>query len=276
MTTKTKAPRASLSGVTVSFGLVSFSVDVVPAAAAHSGGAKTSGPKTKLVCPKCKDAHLLAQVYQCTHDKSHTNFTKDEADRAIEKAGGSLTRVDKDVLTEALAPEEQAYRLIDLRVFPADQVEAATIPTGTAYRLRPGKGADQPYALVMRLLESPSVAFLCEVTQRSVTRLFRATVRDGMITLAELCRPEDLYEPVPVDATVPDALVAQGEALVQALTEQFDPAAFADKRSERLVELAASLTESAPATPVPEIDARSVVDDLTAVLERSMQAAQAA
>jgi non-homologous end joining protein Ku len=271
--TKIKAPRAAVSGVTVSFGLVSFSVDVVPAAASTSGSRSTA---TRLVCPTCEDPHLLSQVYQCTHDLTHGTFSKDEADRAIERAGGVLARVDKDSLAEALAPAEQAYRLLDLRVFPADQVEGATVPTGTTYRLRPGKGSEQPYALVMRLLHSPTTAFLCEITQRGVTRLYRATAHDEVITLVELCRPEDKYGAEPVTVDVPDALVAQGEALVTALTEEFDPEAYADQRAVRMAKLVAEVTDSAPSSATTSPDPKSTVDDLIAVLERSMKAAQAA
>lgn len=244
--------RATASNVTVSFGLISFPVDLVPAVRSRSNKAKSAS--TKMVCPTCmSDNNLnpLKQQYVCLHDSEHGPFARGDAGTALE-IDGVLHKPSAEHVA-ALAQVDGVRDTVALTVHPADQVDAHTMPSGNIYRLRP-RGDGMHYSLVMRLVADMNVAFLCEVTNKGATLLYRALVRDEMLVLAELVRPSEFHEPEPVGvAAFDEKLIATGRVLVESLLEDFDPKSFADRRKERLMALAASVgADEVPVSPAAD------------------------
>lgn len=265
--------KATASDVTVSLGLVSFPVDLVPAT--RSKSTKSTEASTKMVCPTCapKTLNPLQQRYVCSGDASHGPFGKGDAVTAL-VVDGVLHLPTRGLVAEAV--EAQGVRgNIELTVYPAVQVEAHTMPSGNIYRLRP-RANPEHYALVLELAGDRDVAFLGEVTLKGVTKLYRVVTRDGGLVLTELVRPSEFHVPEPVDVAFDPKLLAPGRLLVESLVEDFDPGAFADRRKERLAALARRV---APVTAVPEQDDRSAVRaaaDLMEQLRQSVEAVKAA
>jgi non-homologous end joining protein Ku len=264
------APRATLKNVNITFGSLSLPVDLIPAVV--SKATKSKNISLALVCPICEMPHRLKQTYTC--DAGHGPFATGDADRGIE-AGGELTRLTPDQVAEyRTEAETESSHLTQLHVYPCTEVESHTVSRGVTYRLRPGKGADKAYGLLLQTVSAnPGTAFLCEIAIRNVTKLYRAIEDVGTITLVELARPEEVYTPPVVEVSIDERLSETANMLVSLLLEDFDPEQFSDRRAERLAQIRQTV---APLAALPTQDARSTADDLLAVLERSIAAAKAA
>ena len=263
-----------MKNVTVAFGLVSFPVDVMPAITSKTTKARVAS--TTLVCPTCEtegNLHPLKQRYLCEHDASHGPFGKADAGTAIQ-IDGELRAAPAEAVTEARQLEGERG-VIDLSVHPAAQVEAHTFSSGNIYRLRP-TGNESHYGLVAELARNRDIAFLCEVTNKGATLLYRLIERDGALVLTELVRPERVTETDPLpDVSFDPKLLATGESLVTSLDEPFDPAAFEDRRKARLEAMAANLRAQDPVDEGVDTSAADTATDLLELLRRSVDAAAA-
>lgn len=262
-------PRAALAGLTFSLGLASITADLLPVTASRS--TKSSGVSFTNVCPKCPTAQKVNQQYWCSHDPTHGPYGQNDTHKALESAKG-LMKVSAAYVADVRAPvEDTPSKHSDLGVYPASQVEAHTAPTGTPYRLRPKKGTEVTYALFLHVVANPEVAFLCEMSVKKVTNLYRMIARDGVLTLVELGRPEEMYPAAPVTADLTPQMIARAEELVDFMTEEFDPELFGDRRRARmdaLRERVLPVEEIGPKKP-----AKFAANDLLALLERSVAAA---
>lgn len=259
--------RATASNVTVSLGLVSFPVDLVPAT--RSKATKADDVSTKMVCPTCapNELNTVEQRYHCSTHAEHGPFAPGDVARAL-VVGGELRPVEPGQLQEVAGSAPSG--VADLTVYPAGQVEEHTMPSGNIYRLR-AKGSPGHYGLMLELVADRNVAFLTEVTNKGATKLYRLIARHGALVLVELVRPSEFHEPEPVEVVLDEKLLPAGRALVESMLDEFDPANFADLRKTRLVALAAQV---APEIEVPaERPAVSVAADLMELLRRSVQAA---
>lgn len=265
------AIRPTATNVTVSFGLVSFPVDLISAVQTKQAKAKTAS-KT-MICPVCEaDDQLspLRQVYQCSHDSAHGPIAKGDAGTAI-TIDGELHRADPNAMAEA-DQVEGVRDVIALTVHPAGEVEACTFPSGNIYRLRP-RGNEAHYGLVLNLVADRSRAFLAEVTNKGATLLYRLIERDGVLVLAELVRPERLTDPFDLpDVSFDPRLLETGESLVRSMCEPFFPDDWADRRKAKLAALAAQLDDGPPAE-TEDRTAEVAADDLLDLMRRSLDAA---
>lgn len=265
--------RPTISKVTVAFGLVSFPVDLLPATI--SKASKAAVASTSLVCPTCKAAgvdHKLKQQYACPHDASHGPFLKGDAARSA-VIDGVMRPLDTATVDEIRQPHVERG-VIELTLHPAAQVEEHTLTSGNIYRMRP-KGNEAHYGLVLELVaRNPEVAFLCEVTNKGSTLLYRMVAHAGVLTLFEVVRPDRIHEPEPIEVSFDPKLLTTGQALVDSLVEPFDPAAFVDRRQARLEALAAKYRALEP-EPVDRSDAADTATDLLELLRRSVDAAAA-
>lgn len=262
--------RATMSNVTVAFGLVSFPVDLMPATASKRAKARTAS--TVLICPACNDAgelRPLKQRYLCEHDDDHGPFGKADAGIAI-AIDGELQPAPTDTVAEAMQPDTERG-VIELTVHPADQVEANTFTAGNIYRLRP-RGNEAHYGLVAELARNHGIAFICEVTNKGATLLYRLIERDGVLVLTELVRPDRITDTeVLPDVSFDPKLLTTGETLVSSLCEPFEPAAFIDRRRARLEAMAANLKSMDPDST--DTSAADTATDLLELLRRSVDAA---
>jgi hypothetical protein len=272
-TKRTTKARAILSDVTVSFGLLSFSVDVLPA---HRSKSARSEDRVSAVsvCPACETAHKLTQRLHCPVSPSHGPFVAGEVDKALVGPDGELHKVDPDAVAAAKVADVET-RTIALCVSPAEQVEAATMPSGSIYRLRlrkPTKATEQAYALVMELIANREVAFICEMTLKTATKLYRVITRDGMLTMTELVRPEEFHPAEPVTVPCDPRLVETGTVLVHQMLDAFDAEAWRDRSADRLAELRDQVAGFAPVTAAPSLaeQIEDTADQLLAKLQQSV------
>jgi non-homologous end joining protein Ku len=253
-----------LKGVTVTFGIITTLVDLVPAQQSKATRAK-SNVATRNLCPTCEaDVPLQSQLW-CEH--GHGPFSADDARKGVDSPNG-VVAVTKDEIIEAKAPTV-AERKADLEVFSSSEVEATTMPSGNIFRLR--SEPTKTYGLLLALVGNPAHAFVCEMVVKGKTCLYRAIANNRTIVLAELVRPERMLPVEMVDAPVDQRMVDQASALVDAMLVPFVPADWADARAARLKTLQDSVTEPSP-TPA-NADVKAAADDLLAMLEASSAAA---
>jgi non-homologous end joining protein Ku len=263
------AQRAAASDVAIGLGLIRTTVDVVPAR--RSDGEA----KFKLICPHCTTPTRGAQTYICTHDEDH-QFTSDEADRAIE-----VDKVLKRVTTDEIAAIKETDLPpgeINFTPVPAAEIEAATLPSGALYRLRPKADNDQAYGLFAAIVSDPAWAFIGELTMRSSQKFYRASVWKGQVVLQELVRPSEFHDADSINITIDPRLAAVSAKLVETLAESFDPEAFANRVRDRALALAEAKRSGAPAPakPKPVKPTADPTAQLLAMLEGSIAAAEAA
>lgn len=262
---RTEAARATMTGATLSLGVMSFQVDLISATRSTTNAA-SDAPKPVSVCPTCTTASPLRQQYYC-EAKKHGPFTMKDADKAMTK-DGVLTKVS---ITDVKAVKEKVAgtKSIDLHIFPAGELEAHTMPGGAVYRVRPQrntKGAQytaadcQRYALLLQLVADTNLAFVAEVGIKSASRIYRCIAHDGALALVGLVRPEELVPAELVDVPelpeVSEALASTGRHMVEETMESFEPAAWADGIQAGLKDLRdraeASPEESAASGPGTE------------------------
>lgn len=246
-----KAQRAIASDVSLQiFGTVFLPVDIVPAR-------RSDEVKLEMVCPSCEDAHKLSQRYLCNEDPDHGPFTSGTAHRAV-NVDGQLRKVTEAEIEEMKRPEIPAGAAV-VRVFPADQVEDATMAAGSVYRIRPRVGAEA-YALIVELVSSTALrkdnrlAFCCELTIRNVTKLYRIIARDGILTLVELIRPGEFHDmELPLPSFEAKLLPQIVERCDNDFLEQFDAEAFTDARRDRAAHLLEVKRDPNAEAPAPVV-----------------------
>jgi non-homologous end joining protein Ku len=262
-----------MKDVTVAFGLVSFPVDVMPATTSKATKARTAS--TTLVCPTCEAAgelQPLKQRFLCQHDAGHGPFGKADAGTAVE-IDGELQAVTPEAVAEVKKLDGERG-VIELTVHPAADVEAHTFSSGNIYRLRP-TGNEAHYGLVLNLVHDHTKAFVCEVTNKGATLLYRLVERDGMLLLTELVRPERITDLFPLpDVSFDWRLLATGESLVESMCEPFFPDDWADRRKAKLIALASHLQAQEPVESV-DTSVADTATDLLELLRRSVDAAAA-
>jgi non-homologous end joining protein Ku len=263
--------RASLTGVTVSCGVISFDVDLVPATRKNEDKRAANSVALSRCCPQCEDA--VAVKSQLTCENGHGPLAQNELHYAT-AIDGALVKVSMDEVQAAKTPAVDA-RTVQFSVFRAAEVEQATLPSGNIYRMRmpakASKATTQAYALMLDLLADTDLAFLAELVVKGVGKLYRGIVRDGMITLTEMIRPSLFHVPEGVDVPDDSPMAAAGRAMVMEMVGTFDPADWESAAEERLKALqAAAEAGSAVGLPLTAPAMTAAAEDL---LERLRQAA---
>lgn len=265
-------PRASLAGVTVSFGVVNFVVDLVPATRAKADKRAADNVSLKRCCPECKGKQATPIRQKLFCEMGHGPFPQNELAYAVETENG-LRKVDDQAVSEVKSSTVEV-KAVAFSVFPAEQVEAATMPSGNVYRMRvpakATKATKQGYGLMVHLVNDPSLAFVAELVVKGATQLYRGIYRDGMLTLTELYRPSLFHEPEDVYTEVPEALVKAGRAMLNEMVGEFDPAEWDSAAERRLVALqAAADAGEDPPEPTEFEVATAAAEDLLSLLRQA-------
>lgn len=273
---KAQTARATVSGARLCLGVLNLQVDLVSAQPSKKNAA-SDAPKLRNICPTCENPSLLKQELYC-ESSHHGPFGSADADKAMADGDG-LVRVDPNEVKVAKAPETKD-RSIELHVYRSREVEAATLPSGTLYRLRPTRGPKaappsesdlRSYHLLTKLVAATELAFVAEVVVKGVSQMYRCIVHDGSLTLVGLVRPAEVVPSelleIPELPDCEDRLVREGRKLVKAATETFEPEAWQDGAQLRLRELRdeTAVTSPAPVTP----DAKAAAEELVELLRRS-------
>jgi non-homologous end joining protein Ku len=260
--------RASLTGVTVSCGVISFDVDLVPATKAKADKRAANSPSLTRICPHCVDPARIQQKLFC--ENGHGPLSQNDLEHAT-TVDDVLVRVDPDDVAEAAVPTVEA-RSVAFSVFRSADVERATLPSGNIYRMRlpakPSKATRQAYALMLDLVADADLAFIAELVIKGVSKLYRGVARDGMITLTELMRPSLFHAPDGVDVEFQPALAVAARTMIDEMVSTFDPDEWESAAESRLRALQAA-AEAGAAEELVVPPATAAAEDLLTLLRRA-------
>lgn len=267
------------SNVQLTLGLFHIPVDLWPTT--------VSTKSFKTICPACTDAVQLKQRYICqVHpfgDGAHTDgvdadlpgFSTSTADRAREVSKNVLVRATEDEIKEMKEPLLPTGEMV-LYVSATDQLDAATIPQGTSYRLLP-RGNPQSYAVLRDALQAnPELALYGELVLRSKQKFFRLTTWNGQLLLVELARPDDVNPPDDVNASYDGKLLVMAENLLHSLKEDFDATHFRNTVKERIATFESAKTGTDQTKLPKPAKKQSTEDEMLLALEASLLAAKVA
>lgn len=263
-----KPPTPALKDASFTFlGLISLQGSLLPMK-------RTDGEtRFTMICPACTEPTKVAQRYICPDHDDHGPYSTRDLDRAIEVDKGEYKRVTDEQIAEVKQPTLPKGEA-SFEVFPAKQVEVATIPTGSVYRIRPTAGIT-PYLMLVELLKDTSKAWVCELTLKGVQKMYRCISRDEMLVLTELVRPSELHPAESVEGEAPpEEVIAEAKRAVESQIVDFDPEVFANRTRERTAELLAELEDpSAPKKPKAAPPKVNDTDALLAALQTITQKA---
>jgi DNA end-binding protein Ku len=181
----------------------------------------------------------------------------------------------------AVAPAKS--KEIDVSVFvPADQVPA--VMYDKPYLLAPGKFGHKPYVLLAEALAESGRVAIGRFVMRQTENLCAIRSDGQRLTLTTLVFPDEIVNIADVDddqnvsldeVSVSDREVAMARGLVDALSDDWEPAKFRDTYRGEVMALITAKAEGKAfvAADAPE---RDDVVDLASALEASVAAAQAA
>jgi len=258
----------SNSGITFTLGLVSASFDL---ATIRKPNATTATAGNKEVCATCDTPTLVKKQSVCPEGHVGTP-------RKARPVNGQLVFVSKEEIQQ-VKDSGLPEKLLDLRVCPTTELEAATRPDAAQYRVRlpKGKGVDpRMYTLFMRLASSPGLALygMAKLSGTSTPRPYRLMVWNGQLILQGLIPPHEI---APMDEEIPDAcaekLVEMGIEFVSRSAQPFDAGALTDERTGALDALLAAKLDGTT-VPEPVDQPEPEMASIEALLEEALRAAQ--
>ena len=257
-------PRAIWSG-SVSFGLVNVPVKLVTA---------TSSKDVRFHMLHATDGARINQKRVCSADGAEIDYS--EIVKGYDLGGGRYVVIDPEELA-AIDPE--ASRNIDIEEF-VDLDEIDPLYFEHSYYLVPEERATKPYALLAEAMSRTGKVALGRFVLR--TKQYWATLRarDGVLVLAtmlyddEVIRPADLDVPSSAEVAPSDKELKMATALVESLSNPFDPSQYRDEHRDKVVALIEAKAEGQEIATAEPSDRPAPVVDLMAALEASLAAAQ--
>ena len=253
----------------ISFGLVHIPVEMYPATSEHA---------LDLTMLDRRDFSPVG--FKRYNKSSNVEVAWDDIVKGYEYEDGQYVVLSDEDL-RAANPEKTGA--IDIHAF----VNAADVPLlfyDTPYYLAPSKGGDKVYALLRETLRKTGKIAIATVIIRVKQHLAAllcvgdAIVMQTLRYADEIRSPDELGIPAPTakSATVTAREVAMAMALVEGMSEPWDPAQYHDSYREDVLALVdkkikarqtTTITEPAPAArPAPS----SNVVDLVALLQQSL------
>jgi DNA end-binding protein Ku len=196
--------------------------------------------------------------------------------RGVEVGGAMVVVTDQDLDDLPLADR----KVITIDAFvPEDQIDP--VAYRRAYYVVPQKAGIRPYALLRDVLRRAGRVAVVTFAMRDRESLAVLRTReDGVIVLESLYWPDEIrsvpFEPP--EAAVADSELAAATDLIEAMSADFDPDAYHDRRREALKELIEAKVEGRevkhPPAPEGGGEAAAAVTDLMAALRASVDAAK--
>ena len=248
---------------TVSFGLVSVPVNILPANAA-------SRVSLHMVA---EDGRPLARRYFRSRDDRQ--LTQEDIVRGYEVEKGKFVILEDDEL-ERLMPERT--RDIDLRQFVKSS-EIDPIYFERAYYLTP-VGSTKAYKLLARVMEESGLAGIATFVMRAKEYLTAILAENGILRAETLRFADEIRDPktmgLPKPARPRPADVKRIEASIRRLTKtSLDEKELEDQSAKKLEQLArrkAKQGEDVVKVELPEEDRQTNVVDLMERLRESLKA----
>jgi DNA end-binding protein Ku len=176
---------------------------------------------------------------------------------------------------ELAALRPKSSRMIEIQQFtPLEQIDPVYFDA--AYYLAPEPAGAKAYALLAEAMADRSVVAICTITLRDKEHLATLRLRDGIFVLETMHWPDEIrafsLSEVGIDE-VPEPRpqeVKMAHALIENLTEDFDPDAFHDAYRERVLEAVQAKVSGEEISVVEEEEPATVVD-LMEALRRSVE-----
>jgi len=147
-----------------------------------------------------------------------------------------------------------------------------------SYYLEPEEIGVKPFALLMRALTDKGLTAVAKLAIRNKERLCALRPMDGMLMLETLYYPDELRVergvPMP-DVEISDQELQMASALIDLLTQPFQPEQYEDHYREALMEVIKAKLDGQEIVEAPEAPASNVVD-LMAALRASVEATKRA
>src|SRR5260370_24427373 len=210
--------------------------------------------------------------YRKISEATGDEVSNDRLQKGYEISSGQYVVVDDDEM-QALAPKSS--RMIEIEDF-VDLDEIDPVYFEQPYYLTPDATALKPYRLLVEAMGELRKVAIGRVVMRSKERLVAIRPVDGVLCL-ETMRYAD--EVLPREGLVPDDEVAEpsereltmARQLVEALSDQFDPARYHDEYREQLMDLIQRKAAGEQIVAQPTVEEAGEVLDLMAALEASLQ-----
>ncbi|MFX1757574.1 Ku protein [Rhodococcus sp. As11] len=251
----------------LAFGLVNVPVKVYSATESHDitfhqVHAKDGGRiKYQRVCTECGEVVPYQEI-----DKA---YDSEDGERVV------LTDEDFEKL-----PAAEKHEIPVLQFVPTEQIDPILFEK--SYYLEPDSSSPKAYGLLAATLEQSDRTALVHFTLRQRTRLAALRTRDGLLILQTLLWPDEVraaeFESLDDIEKPKQRELAMAEALVESMSDDFDPTEFTD---EYQVELRTLIDEALARggekvfqVAEPDTDEEDAeVLDLVAALQRSVDAA---
>ncbi|MEZ4554471.1 MAG: Ku protein [Dehalococcoidia bacterium] len=143
-----------------------------------------------------------------------------------------------------------------------------------SYYLEPEDTGVKPFALLMRALQEKGLTAVAKIAIRNKEQLCALRPMDGTLMLETLFYPDEIRVERGVEApevAVSDQELQMASALIDLLTEEFDPAKFQDTYREALMQVINAKLEGQEVVEA-EAPAPAKVVDLMAALKASVEA----
>jgi DNA end-binding protein Ku len=256
-------PRSLWSGA-ISFGLVNVPVKMMTA---------VSPKDVRFNQLHAKDHSRIQQKRFCAEEGVEVPF--DELVKGYEVRPGAYVVIEPEEL-DGLDPV--ATHTIDILEF-VDLEQIDPVYFDKPYYLVPDSRAEKPYALLAQALERSGKVAIAKFVMR--TKEYLAAIRStkGALVISTLLYGDEV---VPIETLNTPGLETElterelkmAEALIESLTEKFDPEKHEDTYREKVMELIRQKDEGEEIVIQAEGEEPKRVEDLMAALEASVQAAR--
>jgi DNA end-binding protein Ku len=221
-----------------------------------------------------KDGSPIETRRYCADEDEEVPF--EEVGHGYELDGGKQVVLTDEELAAA-APRKT--RTIDIEAF-VDLADVDPAYFDHPYFLLPqgeAEGSRRAYQLLVEVMESSERAALGRFVMRTKEYLVAVRVRDGLLSLTTMLFHDELRpaKDVPGGGRKPaKERLDRAVALIEAMTEEWDPSRYDDRYRERLLEVIERKKKGKRITVPEDEDEPSPIPDLMAALEQSLAAAK--
>ena len=176
----------------------------------------------------------------------------------------------------------KTVRSIEIEQFvPVEDAEAHTKFVKQAYYLEPDKIGRKAFMLLKEVLREKGLTAICKIVIRDREALAALDPFENTMLLSTLYWPDEIRAlgelDIPTDAPeVKPAELKMAAQLIDAMTGEFDPAAYRDEYREALMQVIESKVEGRETVSLPEVEEGTKLVDLMAALQASVKAATTA
>lgn len=241
---------------------------------------KKKDTQTHLACPvhgESGAAVRMRQAYLCTVDdsKEHGDFTISECLHG-QYVDDAFVLIDHEARAAAKADTDLPDKVLELVAHPADEIGPWLAQSGHSYLFEPKGAASILNSVLLEIMnddgtvdtEDGRVFLVGQTLIRGEERMVVLGLWNGRVTVNEVERPENLIPLPRLDIeTTEDRVVELTRTLIASSTEPFDPAAYANKQRQRILD---AITTDGDGPEPKARKKKENTEDLIAMLEASI------